>query len=143
MSVLKSNWAVGWNAKEQTHNAAMAKRVILGESMAYLMDGGDELTRRFASTVLDAIGFANGAYNPKEASKSETRIASNGMQAKDIDYIHRKFASDIYSKYLAKPFMSDEEFAKYITEETLRDNGKQEFLDLLEKDIHKTFGVRL
>lgn len=143
MSVLKSNWAVGWNAKEQTHNAAMAKRVILGESMAYLMGGGDELTRRFASTVLDAIGFANGAYNPKEASKSETRIASNGMQAKDIDYIHRKFASDIYSKYLAKPFMSDEEFAKYITEETLRDNGKQEFLDLLEKDIHKTFGVRL
>ena len=143
MVKLTANWAVGWNAKEQTHNAAMAKRVILGESMAYLMGGGDELTRSFASTVLDAIGFANGAYNPKEASKSETRIASNGMQAKDIDYIHRKFASDIYSKYLAKPFMSDEEFAKYITEETLRDNGKQEFLDLLEKDIHKTFGVRL
>ena len=65
------------------------------------------------------------------------------MQAKDIDYIHRKFASEIYSKHLAMPLMSDSEFAQYVTEETLRDSGKQEFLDLLEKDIHKTFGVRL
>lgn len=143
MVKLTANWAVGWNAKEQTHNAAMAKRVILGESMAYLMGGGDELTRRFASTVLDAIGFANGAYNPKEASKSETRIASNGMQAKDIDYIHRKFASEIYSKYLAMPLMSDSEFAQYVTEETLRDSGKQEYLDLLAKDIRKELGIRL
>lgn len=143
MVKLTANWAVGWNAKEKTHNAAMAKRVILGESMAYLMGGGDELTRRFASTVLDAIGFANGAYNPKEASKSEARIASNGMQAKDIDYIHRKFASEIYSKHLAMPLMSDSEFAQYVTEETLRDSGKQEYLDLLAKDIRKELGIRL
>lgn len=143
MANLTANWAVGWNAKEQMHNAAMAKRVILGESMAYLMNGGDELTRRFASTVLDAIGFVNGAYNPKEACKGDARIASNGIQAKDIDYIHRKFAGDIYSKHLAMPLMSDSEFAQYVMEETLRGGGKQEYLDLLAKDIRKEFGIRL
>lgn len=143
MAKLTANWAVGWNAKEQTHNAAMAKRIILGESMAYLMNGGDELTRRFASTVLDAIGFTNGAYNPKEASKDDVLIASNGMRAKDIDYIHRKFASDIYSKHLAMPLMSDSEFAQYVTEETLRNSGKREYLDLLAKDIREGFGIRL
>lgn len=140
--ILKSNWAVGWNAQEQIHNASLVKQVILGESMAYLMNGGDEQTRRFSSTVLDKIGFTQGALGEKDVTKGGTSIHST-MESKEIDYIHRKFASDIYSKYLAKPFMSDEEFAKYITEETLRDNGKQEFLDLLEKDIHKTFGVRL
>ncbi|WP_415928178.1 hypothetical protein [Slackia piriformis] len=143
MAKLASNWAVGWNAKEQTHNAAMAKRVILGESMACLMSGGDELTRRFASTVLDAIGFAHSAYNPKEASKGDVHIASGGMRAKDIDYIHRKFASEIYNKHLAKPFMNDNELSRYITEETLRDNGKQEYFDLLAKDTHKEFDIRL
>ncbi len=85
--------------EEQTHNAAMAKRIILGESMAYLMNGGDELTRRFASLPSwMLIGFTNGAYNPKKQVKDDVLIASNGMQAKDIDYIHRKFASDIYNK---------------------------------------------
>nr|CRY94726.1 hypothetical protein [uncultured prokaryote] len=142
MSVLKSNWAVGWNAQEQIHNASLVKQVILGEAMSYLMSGGDEQTRRFASSVLDKIGFTQGALGERDASKGDVAIHST-MEAKDIDYIHRKYASEIYSKHLAKPFMSDGEFAKYITEETLRDNGKQEFLDLLEKDIHKTFGVRL
>lgn len=142
MSVLKSNWAVGWNAQEQMHNASLVKQVILGEAMSYLMSGGDEQTRRFASTVLDAIGFTQGALGERDASKGDVAIHST-MEAKDIEYIHRKYASDIYSKHLAKPFMSDEEFAKYITEETLRDNGKQEYLDLLEKDIRKAFGVRL
>lgn len=142
MSVLKSNWAVGWNAQEQMHNASLVKQVILGEAMSYLMSGGDEQTRKFASTILDSISFTSGALGERDASKGDVAIHST-MEAKDIEYIHRKFASDIYSKHLAKPFMSDEEFAKYITEETLRDNGKQEYLDLLEKDIHKTFGVRL
>lgn len=143
MARFTANWAVGWNAAEQMHNAAMAKRVILGESMAYLMNGGDELTRRFASTVLDAIGFTKGAYNPKEASKGDVRIASNGMRAKDVDYIHRKFASDIYGKHLAKPFMSDDELSRYITEATLSDNREQDYLDLLTKGIHKEFRIRL
>lgn len=143
MSVLKSNWAVGWNAQEMVHNSALVKQVILGESaQAYLMNGGDEQTRRFASSILDSIGFTQGALGERDASKGGASIHST-MEAGDIDYIHRKFADEIYSKHLAKPFMSDEEFAKYITEETLRDNGKQEYLDLLEKDIHKTFGVRL
>lgn len=65
------------------------------------------------------------------------------MKAKDIDYIHRKYASDIYSKHLAKPFMSDDELAKYLFEETLKDNGKQECLDQLTHDIHKEFGIRV
>lgn len=143
MSVLKTNWGVGWDSGEAIHNAVLMKQVILGESMGYLMSGGDGLTRRFASTVLDAIGFTNGAYNPKEASKDDVLIASNGMRAKDIDYIHRKFASDIYSKHLAMPLMSDSEFAQYVTEETLRNSGKREYLDLLAKDIRKGFGIRL
>ena len=142
MSVLKSNWGVGWSASEAIHSAVLMKQVILGESMAHLLNGTSEQAKRFASSVLDSIGFTQGALGEKDATKGGTSIHST-MEAGDIDYIHRKFASDIYSKYLAKPFMSDEEFAKYITEETLRDNGKQEFLDLLEKDIYKTFGVRL
>lgn len=142
MAKLTANWAVGWNAKEQIHNAAMAKRVILGESMAYLMSGGDERTRRFASTVLDAIGFTQGALGERNVGKGSTAIHST-MESKEIDYIHRKFASDIYSKHLAKPFMSDDELARYITEETLRANGKQDYLDLLAKDVHKAFDVRL
>jgi len=142
MSVLKSNWGVGWNSGEAIHNAVLMKQVILGESMGYLMSGGDEQTRRFASTVLDAIGFTSGALGERDASKGDVAIHST-MEAKDINFVHSKFASDIYSKHLAKPFMSDDEFAKYITEETLRDNSKQQYLDLLEKDIHKAFDVRL
>lgn len=142
MAKLTANWAVGWNAKERTHNAAIAKQVIFGESMAYLINGGDEQTRRFASTVLDAIGFTQGALGERNANKSSTAIHST-MESKEIDYIHRKFAGEIYSKHLAKPFMSNDEFARYITEETLRANGKQEYLDLLTKDVHKEFGVRL
>lgn len=142
MAKLTANWAVGWNAKEQMHNAAMAKRVILGESMAYLMNGGDEQTRRFASSVLDSINFTGGALGEKDAIKGDAAIHST-MKARSIDYIHRKFASDIYSKHLAKPFMSDKEFTRYIAEETLRGNSKQEYLDLLEKDIRKGFGIRL
>lgn len=142
MSVLKSNWGVGWSAREAIHNAVLMKRVILGEAYASLMDAGNEQTRRFASTVLDAINFTSGALGERDASKGDVAIHST-MEAKDINFVHSKFASDIYSKHLAKPFMSDEEFAKYITEETLRDNGKQEYLDLLEKDIRKAFGVRL
>lgn len=142
MSVLKSNWGVGWNSGEAIHNAVLMKQVILGESMGYLMSGGDEQTRRFASTVLDAIGFTSGALGERDASKGDVAIHST-MEAKDINIVHSKFASDIYSKHLAKPFMSDDEFAKYITEETLRDNSKQQYLDLLEKDIHKAFDVRL
>lgn len=142
MSVLKSNWGVGWNSGEAIHNAVLMKQVILGESMGYLMSGGDEQTRRFASTVLDAIGFTSGALGERDASKGDVAIHST-MEAKDINLVHSMFASDIYSKHLAKPFMSDDEFAKYITEETLRDNSKQQYLDLLEKDIHKAFDVRL
>ena len=143
MSVLKSNWAVGWNSQEMVHNSALVKQVILGESaQAYLMSGGDENTRRFASSVLDSINFTGGALGERDASKGGAGIYST-MEARDIDYIHRKFASDIYSKHLAMPLMSSQEFARYITEETLRDNGKQQYLDLLEKDVHKTFGIRL
>lgn len=39
--------------------------------------------------------------------------------------------------------MSDSEFAQYVTEETLRDSGKREYLDLFAKDIRKEFGIRL
>lgn len=140
--ILKSNWAVGWNAQEQIHNASLVKQVILGEAMSYLMSGGDEQTRRFASSVLDSINFTQGALGERDANKGDVAIHST-MEAKDIEYIHRKYASEIYSKHLAKPFMSDGELANYLVEQILRDNGKQEFLDLLEKDIHKTFGVRL
>ncbi len=142
MSYLTTNFAVGWNAQEQIHNAARVRQVILGEAMSYLMSGGDEQTRRFAATVLDAIGFTSGAIGDKQASKGDVAIHST-MKAKDIDYIHRKYASDIYSKHLAKPFMSDDELAKYLFEETLKDNGKQECLDQLTHDIHKEFGIRV
>ena len=142
MSVLKSNWGVGWSASEAIHSAVLMKQVILGESMAHLLNGTDEQAKRFASSVLDSINFTQGALGERDARKGATAIHST-MEAKDINFVHSKYASEIYSKHLAKPFMSDDEFAKYITEETLRDNGKQEFLDLLEKDIHKAFGVRL
>ena len=142
MSCLTTNFAVGWNAQQQIHNAARVRQVILGEAMSYLMSGGNEQTRRFASTVLDAIGFTQGALGERDASKGDVAIHST-MEAKDIEYIHRKYASDIYSKHLAKPFMSDDELAKYLFEETLKDNGKQEYLDLLTHDIHKEFGIRI
>lgn len=142
MSCLTTNFAVGWNAQQQIHNAARVRQVILGEAMSYLMSGGNEQTRRFASTVLDAIGFTQWALGERDASKGDVAIHST-MEAKDIEYIHRKYASDIYSKHLAKPFMSDDELAKYLFEETLKDNGKQEYLDLLTHDIHKEFGIRI
>lgn len=142
MSVLKSNWGVGWDSGEAIHNAVLMKQVILGESMGYLMSGGDEQTRRFASTVLDAIGFTSGALGERDANKGDVAIHST-MEAKDIDYIHSKYRGEIYSKHLAKPFMSDGELASYLVEQILRDNGKREFLDLLTHDVEKTFGVRL
>lgn len=143
MSVLKSSWGVGWTTEDGgIHTARLMKRVILGDALGHLMNGTGEQEKRFASTILDSIGFTQGALGERDASKGNVAIHST-MEAKDIDYIHRKFASDIYSKHLAKPFMSNDEFARYITEETLRDNGKQQYLDLLEKDIHKAFGIRL
>ena len=42
MSMLKSNWGVGWSASEAIHNAVLMKRVILGEAYASLMDAGNE-----------------------------------------------------------------------------------------------------
>ena len=51
--MISSSWVFGWNAREQTHNSAMVRQVVLGDSMGYLMNGGDEQTRRFAATVLD------------------------------------------------------------------------------------------
>ena len=140
--ILKSNWAVGWNAQEQIHNASLVKQVILGEAMSYLMSGGDEQTRRFASTVLDAINFTSGALGERDASKGDVAIYST-MEAKDINFIHSKYASEIYSKHLAKPFMSDGELANYLVEQILRDNNKKQYLDLLTHDVEKTFGVRL
>ena len=140
--ILKSNWAVGWNAQEQIHNASLVKQVILGEAMSYLMSGGDEQTRRFASTVLDAINFTSGALGERDASKGDVAIHST-MEAKDINFIHSKYASEIYSKHLAKPFMSDGELANYLVEQILRDNNKKQYLDLLTHDVEKTFGVRL
>lgn len=142
MSMLKSNWGVGWSASEAIHNAVLMKQVILGESMGYLMSGGDEQTRRFASTVLDAIGFTSGALGERDATKGGTSIHST-MEAKDINFVHSKYASEIYSKHLAKPFMSDGELANYLVEQILRDNNKKQYLDLLSHDVHKTFGVRL
>lgn len=142
MSTLKSSWGVGWTTEDGgMHTARLMKRVILGDALGYLMNGTDEQAKSFASSVLRAIDFTSGALGERDVSKGGTAIHST-MEARDIDYIHRKFADEIYRKHLAAP-MSNDEFARYITEETLRDNGKQEYLDLLEKDIHKTFGVRL
>ena len=142
MSMLKSNWGVGWSASEAIHNAVLMKRVILGEAYASLMDAGNEQTRRFASTVLDAINFTSGALGERDASKGDVAIHST-MEAKDINFIHSKYASEIYSKHLAKPFMSDGELANYLVEQILRDNNKKQYLDLLTHDVEKTFGVRL
>ena len=142
MSVLKSNWGVGWDSGEAIHNAVLMKQVILGESMGYLMSGGDEQTRRFASTILDSINFTQGALGERDASKGDVAIHST-MEAKDINFVHSKYASEIYSKHLAKPFMSDGELANYLVEQILRDNNKKQYLDLLTRDVEKTFGVRL
>lgn len=142
MSVLKSNWGVGWSAREAIHSAVLMKQVILGESMAHLLNGTDEQAKRFSSSVLDSINFTSGALGERDASKGDVAIHST-MEAKDIDYIHRKYASEIYSKHLAKPFMSDGELANYLVEQILRDNNKKQYLDLLTHDVEKTFGVRL
>ena len=32
MSMLKSNWGVGWSASEAIHSAVLMKQVILGET---------------------------------------------------------------------------------------------------------------
>lgn len=142
MSVLKSNWGVGWTTEDGgIHTARLMKRVIIGDALGYLMNGTGEQAKRFASSVLRAIDFTSGALGERETSKGYATIHST-MEAADIDYIHRKFADEIYSKHLATP-MSNDEFTRYITEETLRDNSKQQYLDLLEKDIHKAFDVRL
>lgn len=142
MANLTANWAVGYTDKEQTHNAAMVRQVILGDAMSNLMYGGDVNTRRFASTVLDAIGFADGAIGEKDATKGDTAIHSS-MTDREIDHLHRKLKQRIYAENLTKPFMGDDELANYLVEQILRFNGKREYLDLLSCDVEKTFGVRL
>lgn len=140
MATLRASYAVGWNANEQTHNAARIKNAILGDSLGYLMNGGDADTRRFAATVLDAIGFADGALGEREANKGGAAIRST-MNAGDIDYIHRKYKGEIYSKHLAKPFMGDEEFYGYILDDLLGDAPA--YKDLLTKAVEKTFRMRV
>ena len=143
MANLTANWAVGYSDENRgMHNAVMVRQVILGDAMASLMYGGDINTRRFASTVLDAIGFADGAIGEKDASKGDTAIHST-MQSREIDHLHKKLKQRIYSENLAKPFMSDDELASYLVEQILRFNNKREYLDLFTHDIEKTFGVRL
>lgn len=143
MAKLTANWAVGYTDKEQTHNAAIVRQVILGDAaMASLMYGGDTNTRRFASTVLNMIGFADGAIGEKDASKGDTAIHST-MKDREIDHLHKKLKQRIYAENLTKPFMSDDELASYLVEQILEFNNRRDYLDLLTYDVEKTFGVRL
>lgn len=142
MPNLSTIFAVGWNAQEQIHNAARVQNEVLGDAYGYLMQGGDIQTRRFAATVLDAIGFTGGAIGNRESRKGKVSISSR-MEARDIDYIHRKFGREIYLHHLAKPFMSDDELADYLFRETLDACDKHEYLDLLSKDIHESIDIRL
>ena len=142
MTKLTANWAVGYTDKEQTHNAAIVRQVILGDAMSSLMYGGNTNTRRFASTVLNMIGFADGAIGETDASKGDTAIHST-MKDREIDHLHKKLKQRIYAENLTKPFMSDDELASYLVEQILEFNNRRGYLDLLTKDSHKTFGVRL
>ena len=142
MAKLTANWAVGYTDKEQTHNAAIVRQVILGDAMANLMYGGDANTRRFASTILDSISFADGAIGETDASKGDTAIHST-MKDREINHLHRKLKQRIYAENLTKPFMSDDELASYLVEQILEFNNRRGYLDLLTHDVEKTFGVRL
>lgn len=125
--ILKSNWAVGWNAEEQLHNAAMVRNVVLGDAMASAMYGGNEETRRFAATVLDAIGFTKAA-NPTAARKGRIGIAAGAISSREIGHIHRVLEKQIYERNLAKPFMGDDELSEYLLRETLRANNREDLL---------------
>lgn len=142
MAKLTANWAVGYTDKEQTHNAAIVRQVILGDAMASLMYGGDTNTRRFASTVLNMISFADGAIGETDASKGDTAIHST-MKDREIDHLHKKLKQRIYAENLTKPFMTDDELASYLVEQILEFNNRRDCLDLLTQDVEKTFGVRL
>ena len=111
---ISSNFALGWNAYERTHNSALCRVAVWGDAWGYLMNGGDYATRSLASTVLD--NYFNFTVR-------------GGSYRKDIDYIHRKFAEDV--KAGLYPKMSEEELHSYLTRETLKDNGEDEFLFLL------------
>ena len=143
MSNLVSNFGVGWDASAQEHSAIRAKNIVLGKAMAGALSLANEEMRRFASTVLDAIGFTDGALEEKNTSIGNASIHSSGTPFKDIDFVHRKFKSDIYSKHLVKPFMGNDELSNFLVGQVLDDNGEREYMDLLSKDVDKAFGIKL
>lgn len=82
------------------------------------------------------------AANPGKSGAGSMYGGSYGYSRTDtnqpIEAIHRACKAEIESKW-QRPQMSDEQVAETL----LADNLEPQYMDLLTKDVHKTFGIRL
>lgn len=131
MKAIEQNYAVGWNSSAMIHNAAKVKHAVFGNAYGYLMNKGDAQMQRFASTMLDQMNFTAGKADNYNKQLGAVKSSSKSAGMKDIDYIHRKFAGDIYAKHLAKPFMSNDELNEFVLDNLL--NNKPEYKELLRE----------
>ena len=141
MLAIEQDYAVGWNAAAMIHNAAKVKGQVFGNAYGYLMNSGDATMQRFAATMLDQMNFTAGKVTNFQKQLGNARVKTSSDGRPDIDYIHAKYADDIYAKHLARPFMSQDELSDFILDGLL--DKAPEFKDLLTRDIEKNFDMRL
>lgn len=143
MLAIEQNYAVGWNAAPgmMIHNAAKVKGQVFGAAYGYLMNSGNATMQRFAATMLDQMNFTAGKVTNFQKQLGNASVKTSNDGRPDIDYIHAKYADDIYAKHLARPFMSQEELNEFILDGLL--DKAPEFKDLLTRDIEKNFDMRL
>ena len=138
---ITATFAVGWDAGSRIHRAIKTRQVVIGEAFGYLMNGGSEENARFASTVLDAMGFCRGSVSVSDIKFGNYSARLEEKASREIDHLHKIKAREIYEKHLAKPFMSQQEFNDYLFRQTL--SGDQDAFDLLTKEIKKDINIRL
>ena len=105
------------------------------------MNGGSDEAARFASTVLDAIGFCNGNITFQGVLLGKHAALLEEGPTKEINYLHKLKADEIYRNHLAKPFMSQDELNDYLFEQTLSEEPAA--FDLLTKSATKEFSLRI
>ena len=134
--LLKDFYSVGWDSQNQIHSA------VKNSINARMLENADSDLRRFATTVMHQMDYANAKTKQMRLQLGQRESANiSSVGTKDIDYIHRKYKSDIESQHLEKPDFSNEELASFIFDEGIK--KAPGLLSFLTKESNKEISVRL
>lgn len=134
--LLKDFYSVGWDSQNQIHSA------VKNSINARMLESADSDLRRFATTVMHQMDYANAKTKQMRLQLGQRESANiSSVGTKDIDHIHRKYKDEIEAQHLAKPDFTPEELSDFLFEEGL--SSVPGLLDLLTKETHKELKIRL